>query len=87
LRGRGWDRLRSPAPLRCRCCTLLHWLYSRGMDDFGVMMPFILGTEFMMPLGDQKWLEPASRMVSKSGLAVLGTFFAGTRPGALRPGT
>ena len=53
----------------------------------GVMIPFILGTEFMMPFADQKWLLPASRMVSKSGLGCFGTFLAGTRPGALRPGT
>ena len=56
------------------------------MADLGVMMPFILGTEFMMPFGDQKWLEPASRMDSHSGFAAF-TFFAGTKPGPLRPGT
>ena len=49
---------------------------------------FILGTEFMMPLPFQKWLrEPLSRIVSNSGLATLGIFFTGTRPGPLRPGT
>jgi hypothetical protein len=61
------------------------------MADFGVMMPFILGTELMMPLFDQKWLVPASRISSKAGPEkpcgpALGTGFAGTRPGAFRPG-
>ena len=61
------------------------------MADFGVMMPFILGTELMMPLFDQKWLVPASRISSKAGPEkpcgpALGTGFAGTRPGAFSPG-
>ena len=53
---------------------------------FGVMMPFTLGTESMMPVGDQKWLVSLSRMLSHAGRAPLG-FFAGTSPGPLRPGT
>ena len=61
------------------------------MADLGVMMPFIFGTEFMMPLLDQKWLEPASRMVSKElpekpWASAFLTGLALTRPGALRPG-
>ena len=61
------------------------------MADLGVMMPFIFGTEFMMPLLDQKWLEPASRMVSKEPpekpwASAFLTGLALTRPGALRPG-
>ena len=41
----------------------------------------------MMPFGDQKWLVPESRIDSHSGLVDAFTFFAGTRPGPLRPGT
>ena len=57
-----------------------------------VRAPFILGTEFMMPFGFQKWLMlPSSRTASKSAPGIerdwRGTFFAGTRPGPLRPGT
>ena len=37
------------------------------MADFGVMMPFILGTEFMMPLLDQKWLVPAAHTAKGKG--------------------
>jgi len=56
---------------------------------FGVMMPLTLGTESMMPLGDQKWLVSASRIFSSKSPRVRPdrTFLAGTRPGLLRPGT
>eukprot|EP00316_Scyphosphaera_apsteinii_P022306 CAMPEP_0119315540 /NCGR_PEP_ID=MMETSP1333-20130426/36250_1 /TAXON_ID=418940 /ORGANISM="Scyphosphaera apsteinii, Strain RCC1455" /LENGTH=161 /DNA_ID=CAMNT_0007320939 /DNA_START=252 /DNA_END=733 /DNA_ORIENTATION=+ len=57
-------------------------IYLTGV--FGVMIPFTLGTESMIPFDDQK--ELLSRIASNSGLPAL-FFLAGTRPGPFKPGT